>query len=80
MSTALKGLEDLGYEAVDNLPLALVPYLMAEGDSRGTPLALVIDCRTRDFAAEALLHQVDALGRRRDLDLRLRAASPIRTY
>ena len=71
MSTALKGLEDLGYEAVDNLPLALVPYLVAEGDNRGTPLAVVIDCRTRDFAAEGLLQQVSALRSQRDLDLRL---------
>ncbi len=71
MSTALKGLEDLGYEAVDNLPLALVPHLVAEGDNRGTPLAVVIDCRNRDFAADALLRQVDILRERRDLDLSL---------
>ncbi len=69
MSTALKGLEDLGYEAVDNLPLALVQFLVTEGDDRGTPLAVVIDCRNRDFAADALLRQVDLLRDRRDLDL-----------
>ncbi|MCB9949103.1 MAG: RNase adapter RapZ [Rhodospirillaceae bacterium] len=71
MSTALKGLEDLGHEAVDNLPLALVPGLVAEGDGRGRPLAVVIDCRTRDFAADAFLRQVDRLGARPDLDVRL---------
>jgi UPF0042 nucleotide-binding protein len=26
-STALKVLEDLGYEAIDNLPLSLLPHL-----------------------------------------------------
>ena len=50
-STALKILEDLGYEAIDNLPLSLLSDLVRErGDgSRQGALALGIDSRTRGF-------------------------------
>ena len=50
-STALKILEDLGYEAIDNLPLSLLSELVqARGESgQPSPLALGIDSRTRGF-------------------------------
>ncbi|MDE0049213.1 MAG: RNase adapter RapZ [Rhodospirillales bacterium] len=50
-STALKILEDLGYEAIDNLPLSLLSDLVRERDdgSRAGALALGIDSRTRGF-------------------------------
>ena len=50
-STALKILEDLGYEAIDNLPLSLLSDLVRERDdgSRQGALALGIDSRTRGF-------------------------------
>ena len=38
-STALKALEDLGYEAVDNLPLSLLSSLLTPGTGSGRPLA-----------------------------------------
>ena len=50
-STALKILEDLGYEAIDNLPLSLLSELVqarGENGQQGT-LALGIDSRTRGF-------------------------------
>ena len=50
-STALKILEDLGFEAIDNLPLSLLADLVrahGEGERRGL-LALGIDSRTRGF-------------------------------
>jgi UPF0042 nucleotide-binding protein len=56
-STALRALEDLGYEAVDNLPLAL---LKAPDDS-DRPVALGIDSRTRGFSAAALLDRIQRL-------------------
>jgi RNase adapter protein RapZ len=56
-STALRALEDLGYEAVDNLPLALLNA--PEGFDR--PMAFGIDCRTRGFSAEALLERIARL-------------------
>jgi UPF0042 nucleotide-binding protein len=52
-STALDVLEDLGFEAIDNLPLSLVPRLL-DGAPPGPPLALGVDTRTRDFSAQAL--------------------------
>jgi RNase adapter protein RapZ len=70
MSVALKGLEDLGYEAVDNLRLSLVTALL-QTDVARRPLALVIDCRTRDFSTRAFLAQLEALEERGDLDVRL---------
>ena len=50
-STALKILEDLGYEAIDNLPLSLLSELVQARGENGTPgpLALGIDSRTRGF-------------------------------
>jgi UPF0042 nucleotide-binding protein len=56
-STALRALEDLGYEAVDNLPLAL---LNAPADF-DRPVALGIDSRTRGFSAAALLERIQRL-------------------
>jgi UPF0042 nucleotide-binding protein len=56
-STALRALEDLGYEAVDNLPLALLNA--PNGFDR--PTAIGIDCRTRGFSAEAALERIQRL-------------------
>jgi UPF0042 nucleotide-binding protein len=59
-STAINALEDLGFEAIDNLPLRLLPRLL-EGTPPDRPLALGIDPRTRDFGAEELLAAYDKL-------------------
>lgn len=50
-STALKVLEDLGYEAIDNLPLGLLPHLCDKIPSweRHNPLAIGIDTRSYGF-------------------------------
>ncbi|WP_068118090.1 RNase adapter RapZ [Tropicimonas marinistellae] len=66
-STAIRALEDLGFEVIDNLPLSLVPRLM-DGPHAGPPLALGIDTRNRDFSTEAFLELVDGLGDR-DMEL-----------
>jgi UPF0042 nucleotide-binding protein len=58
---ALKGLEDLGWEAVDNLPLSLVANLVRSGSGSSRPLAVGIDIRTRDFGVEPVLDAVDRL-------------------
>ncbi|MGL4412913.1 RNase adapter RapZ [Roseinatronobacter monicus] len=52
-STALKALEDVGFEAIDNMPISLVRPLVATPLER--PLALVLDSRNRDFSVNALL-------------------------
>ena len=60
-STALKMLEDMGYEAVDNLPLSLLPRLVGGSARREWPIAVGIDIRTRDFAVAGLLAEIDRL-------------------
>jgi len=70
-STALKALEDLGYEAVDNLPLSLLSSLPSPGNGSDRPLAIGVDARTRDFGAEPFLEEIDVLIGREDLKLRL---------
>lgn len=69
-STALKTLEDLGYEAVDNLPLSLLPNLLG-APTQGPPLAIGVDVRTRDFAVGALLASLDRLAAEHKLELRI---------
>lgn len=51
-STALAGLEDLGFEAIDNMPLSLIPRLL-EGPPHGPSLVLGVDPRNRDFSVAA---------------------------
>lgn len=53
-TTALDSLEDLGYEAIDNIPLSLLPLLLS-GKQINHPLALGIDARNRDFSNQNLL-------------------------
>ena len=72
-STALKALEDLDYEAVDNMPLGLVETLLASakaGDGSLRPLAFGIDTRTRAFDAELLATWLREL-RSEGVDIRL---------
>ncbi len=60
-STVINALEDLGWETVDNLPLALIPRLAEPGATGGRPLALGLDTRTRGFSAEAVIETVAQL-------------------
>lgn len=61
-SLAIDALEDLGYEAIDNIPLSLVPRLL-DGAPLPAPLALGLDVRNRDFSTDALIELVDRLHR-----------------
>lgn len=61
-STAINVLEDLGYEAIDNLPLSLIPRLL-DGPARPVPLALGLDVRNRDFSVGNLIEMIDRLTR-----------------
>ncbi len=65
-STALRTLEDAGWEVVDNLPLSLLEHLLSTPLSKGTgkgrrPLAIGIDSRTRDFDADRIVQQIKRL-------------------
>ena len=59
-STAIRALEDLGFEAIDNLPLSLLPRLL-DGPPPARPLVLGTDPRNRDYSAQALIAAVDRL-------------------
>lgn len=61
-SSAINVLEDLGYEAIDNLPLTLIPRLL-DGPPLPRPLALGLDVRNRDFSSESLIELVDWMHR-----------------
>jgi UPF0042 nucleotide-binding protein len=73
--TALHVLEDLGYVAVDNVPLPLLGDLMrSTAGSLGemaTPLAFGVDTRTYGFDAKALVRHLQQLRNRPDLAARL---------
>ncbi len=69
-STALKSLEDLGYEAIDNLPLSLLEAVLSEADAT-RPLAVGIDIRTRRFAAPAVIEHLRRLSANPDLAVTL---------
>ncbi|MDF1793751.1 MAG: RNase adapter RapZ [Thalassobaculaceae bacterium] len=69
-TTTLKVLEDLGYEAVDNLPLSLMPALLAPRETAGR-IAVGIDPRTRGFAVDPLADIIAELTARPDIDLRV---------
>ncbi len=55
MSSALKHLEDMGYEAFDNFPLSLADQLMNDPAATGHPVAIGIDTRSRAFSPEHLI-------------------------
>lgn len=67
-TTAIRVLEDLGFEGIDNIPLSLVPRLV-EGPSLGRPIALGLDPRNRDFNPGALIDLIDSLSRDPRVDL-----------
>ncbi|MDD7969879.1 RNase adapter RapZ [Roseinatronobacter alkalisoli] len=68
-STALKALEDVGFEAIDNMPSSLVPRLVRSPLPR--PLALGIDTRNRDFSVNSVLTLVEMLAGLPGLDFEL---------
>lgn len=78
-SSALKVLEDLGYEAFDNIPLPLISGLLQEvttGPGRSAVmgdrgLAIGLDSRTRGFDVDALQSRINSLRGSSDYDTRL---------
>lgn len=61
-STAINALEDLGFEAIDNLPLSLLPRLLT-GPRMDRPIALGIDARNRDYSPDVVLQMFETLDR-----------------
>ncbi|WP_163849858.1 RNase adapter RapZ [Pseudooceanicola aestuarii] len=65
-TTAIRALEDIGFEAIDNLPLRLLPALLANAPAR-RPIALGVDPRNRDFSAQGLADAMEELSRHAEL-------------
>ena len=65
--SCLRILEDHGFEAIDNPPLALIPALCEarstdhDGQGQTGRIAIGVDSRTRGFAAERLLQDLEDL-------------------
>ena len=57
-ATAIHILEDMGYEAIDNLPMNFLKRLLSGGPV-DRPLAIGIDTRTRGFDPDAILEILD---------------------
>lgn len=57
-ASILRALEDLGYEAVDNPPLTMVPDLVIRSER---PLAIGLDARSRGFDPELVLSTLATL-------------------
>ncbi len=72
-STALKLLEDIGWETIDNFPVRLLPRLIDSPDGHESgvraPLAIGFDSRTRGFNPQATIDLVKRLSARADLEL-----------
>ena len=71
LSTALKSLEDMGYKAIDNIPLALVDGLLKQKEGQGKPVALGIDTRTWDFTPQKFLKKLGELKKDKHLKAEL---------
>lgn len=70
-TTALRVLEDLGWEAIDNFPIRLLGRLIGGTGHEGPrpPLAIGFDSRTRGFVPREIIAKVKELAKRDDLVL-----------
>jgi len=72
MSTALKAFEDIGYEAVDNLRLNLVPALATDdADKRTRSIAVAVDTRNASFSVDGLLRTRQLLSEKSGFEVKL---------
>ncbi len=69
-SSCLKVLEDVGYEAVDNLPFQLLTRVLRSDEPPERPLAVGVDSRTRGLVPGELVREVERF--------RAEASTPIR--
>lgn len=69
-SSCLRILEDVGYEAVDNLPFQLLARLLRPNEPPERPLAVGVDSRTRGLVPAELVREVERF--------RAEATTPIR--
>ncbi|MDF8334201.1 RNase adapter RapZ [Novosphingobium cyanobacteriorum] len=73
-TTAMRALEDMGWEAIDNFPIRLLDRLLETepGTARldtGSPLAIGFDTRTRGFDPRRMIERIKQLSARPDLTI-----------
>jgi UPF0042 nucleotide-binding protein len=68
-SVALQALEDLGFETVDNLPVALINAIVTAHEDHS--IAVGVDARTRDFDAARLLVVIETLRKQSTMEVGL---------
>ena len=76
-TTALRVLEDLGWETIDNFPVRLLEQLVGPSEKSGSdrppeqrsPLAIGFDSRTRGFNPHQIIERVKKLFDRRELEV-----------
>ena len=69
-TTAIRSLEDLGFEAIDNLPLDLVKSVL-KPKKASEKIAIGLDTRGRDFSVQGLLGLLKSLSRLEHVDFEL---------
>ena len=67
-TTALRELEDLGWEAIDNFPIRLFGRLIGSTEI-AHPIAIGFDCRTRGFVPGDVIQKVKELAARPDIEV-----------
>ena len=67
-TTALRELEDLGWDAIDNFPMRLLQRLVG-GEAGEHALAIGFDCRTRGFDPADVIERVKKLQARDDVEV-----------
>ena len=66
-SSALKALEDLNFEAIDNVPLQFLKLIFTSNLNSSDikifeqPIAIGVDIRTRGFSVDNFLQQFDSI-------------------
>jgi len=77
-SVTLKTLEDLGYEAIDNVPLSILWPMLSQDtqerlshESLRRPLAIGVDIRTRDFDVSGIQSVLQFMKEREGLKFRM---------
>ncbi|WP_310535386.1 RNase adapter RapZ [Novosphingobium sp.] len=72
-TTALRVLEDLGWETIDNFPIRMLGQLIGKPgevtEGLKPPLAIGFDSRTRGFDPHAIIERVKRLTERQDLEV-----------
>jgi len=71
-TVALHALEDIGFEAVDNIPITLIDLLLndpRDEEANFSPIAIGVDTRSRAFTPNVLCDIIDGLRQQPQIDL-----------